>query len=491
MDRQCSELKIKQETPDETDYNYGIGEIPSEEPTNAHFGCDPLSNNAPIKDFKQIKKEDDLILDSSEKNDLNMKNALTNERLKSEPIEPNVELGYQSNYIKQEPELMLESDELPPDQESSSETSATKPPQKKRTATIYRQLIDPNKCYLCDLIFDNPESREMHLAVHMDMLPYECEVCTSESGAPVKITSSLVQLHRHVQMHTNKLKCPKCPSRFNKKRSLSEHVLTKHSKDAGDKEACPICGVKMIRRYLMRHMRGHESLEEGRYTCSFCGRKCKSRPCLISHERCHTNEHPYKCKYCSKTFKTQSPLIGHERIHTGEKPYSCQICGSSYRWLSSLKVHSEAAHGTTLETPSQPPEYKCEMEGCDFRTNKRTQLTKHRAKHRMEYQCTFCSKRFPDGNQLKMHEGIHQERNFHCEQCSKSFRTKRYLTKHMVLHGTNRQFVCRTCDKSYFTKQYLRKHLMKHVECQSKDQMDVIIGKKTAVNTTIDIKGET
>lgn len=27
--------------------------------------------------------------------------------------------------------------------------------------------------------------------------------------------------------------------------------------------------------------------------------------------------------------------------------------------------------------------------------------------------------------------------------------------------------------------------------CQSKDQMDVIIGKKTAVNPTIDIKGET
>ncbi|XP_062705632.1 zinc finger protein 761-like isoform X2 [Aedes albopictus] len=468
MNGHCSENNIKQESPHETDYEYKHDDMPisSEEPSYASSGFNLPSTIMPY-DCALIKQKPNAFL-SSDRTDVDEYNEDNPElNLKVDESRFTSESSYQSESIKQEPELIIESDadELPADHE---ETNAT------------NNQVDSHRCYLCGQTFADSESCDWHLTEHLDMLPYECEICTHETGIPVKIAASLVQLHRHVKMHTNRFKCPKCPLRSKTKQSLREHVRLKHGGNDEDKHTCTVCGKQMTRKYLMRHKREHESLEQGRFKCSVCGKMFKTRQCLSVHERLHTEEHPYQCKFCPKTFKNLGTFIGHERIHTGEKPYTCQVCGKTYRWLVSLKSHLEAAHGTSVETATKPADslgnYKCEFEGCDYNTTKRAQLSHHRAKHRMKFQCETCSKKFATGNELRSHENTHKTtKDYHCEQCSKSFRTKRYLEKHMAVHSKIRPFECQTCGEAYLQKKQLTKHLLRNVECQKADQVDVEI----------------
>ncbi|EAT46812.1 AAEL001966-PA [Aedes aegypti] len=333
-------------------------------------------------------------------------------------------------------------------------------------------LPDEHKCYICQQQVEDSESRELHLTVHEDMLPYDCDHCRQEEVQPSTITS-LTLLHRHFQLHAIYLKCPKCPFWTTTEELVAAHMTEKHTQNDEIGTPCETCGKKVKKRNLKRHMLHHKAKEDGLFSCSFCGISFSTKPGLVTHERRHTNEQPFQCKYCPKKFRATSALTCHERIHTGDKPYSCEICGKSFGWKGSLSAHQEAAHGPLLEQTGSLKVYKCELPDCGFSANKKAQLALHRAKHLMKFQCSFCPKRFTNGNEQKNHELTHTGiKNFHCELCQKGFRTKSSLANHIALHNGNRPFVCKSCGKAYVQKIQLKVHLSKHIECQNAEQME-------------------
>ncbi|XP_019930920.3 zinc finger protein 888 isoform X2 [Aedes albopictus] len=366
------------------------------------------------------------------------------------------EIKGQSVYVKQGLDSTSETNKMLPEQGSINEGKI--------------QLVNQFKCYICEQVFNDCESRDTHLSTHLDMLPYKCVKCSKESDS-TEMFISMNQLHRHLQLHAHNMKCPQCPFWTSTSELLTAHINEKHTKkDHSMKYTCQICGKQFTKSNFTKHMRNHKDRENGRFTCAFCGAKFCTKWDLIHHERNHTNEHPYQCRYCPKTLKTKGILERHERTHTGERPYSCQTCDKTFGWLKSLRAHIEASHTAMV--------YKCELEGCDFTTPKRSTMDYHTARHEMRHVCSFCTKRFPCKSALATHELIHLGiKDFHCKQCAKSFRTKSALNNHVKLHNDIRPFVCKTCGTTYVQKVQLQNHLTKNVQCQNADQMEFVRSK--------------
>ncbi|XP_065083766.1 zinc finger protein ZFP2-like [Ochlerotatus camptorhynchus] len=385
--------------------------------------------------------------------------------------------------IKQEPELILEPEELPHPAVTVTEAimdnveSPMKKSVKKRKIAVTsnsekrqknrydfktkRSKLDPNKCYICDQVCEDAKDLQVHLPLHVDMIPYQCGECTKENGQLLKVTS-LILLHKHFRMHASAIKCPKCPYRMCTMAALYGHMQIYHGQNTQTEYTCELCGVKLVNKTTLdRHMRFHKALDEGRYTCSYCDRKFATKPHLTRHERCHTNERPYQCKFCTKSYKTQSVMIRHERTHTGEKGFHCDVCDKSYRLRTSLNKHFSKIHTKSKEADG--PVLTCDLEGCDFSTTKKVKYYQHKAKHELKFQCSQCSQRFPNGQRLKVHQYVHTGiKNFHCEQCDKSFRSKLSLDEHVAGHNNERPYSCETCGMTFVRERTLKQHRLKH-----------------------------
>ncbi|XP_036326370.1 zinc finger protein 236 [Rhagoletis pomonella] len=91
-----------------------------------------------------------------------------------------------------------------------------------------------------------------------------------------------------------------------------------------------------------------------------------------------------------------------------------------------------------------------------------TTTTKRRT--RQTYICLVCSKQFRGRNDLRRHMLIHSdERPFKCEQCGKCYRQAVNLRNHIAsAHESHRQFACPQCPKMFALKGRLRLHMRLH-----------------------------
>ena len=71
----------------------------------------------------------------------------------------------------------------------------------------------------------------------------------------------------------------------------------------------------------------------------FWGKAFKTKGCLKSHERIHSNERPFECNECNRKFVRANELSAHKKIHLDHKPYDCNTCQKKFRTTSHLKSH--------------------------------------------------------------------------------------------------------------------------------------------------------
>uniref|UniRef100_A0A8D1Z3V4 E4F transcription factor 1 n=2 Tax=Sus scrofa TaxID=9823 RepID=A0A8D1Z3V4_PIG len=79
--------------------------------------------------------------------------------------------------------------------------------------------------------------------------------------------------------------------------------------------------------------------KDGRYVCSLCHKTFKTGSILKAHMVTHSSRKDHECKLCGASFRTKGSLIRHHRRHTDERPYKCAKCGKSFRESGALTRH--------------------------------------------------------------------------------------------------------------------------------------------------------
>ncbi|KAG8180855.1 hypothetical protein JTE90_023007 [Oedothorax gibbosus] len=117
-------------------------------------------------------------------------------------------------------------------------------------------------------------------------------------------------------------------------------------------------------------------------------------------------------------------------VHGTDRPHLCHICGKSFKRGDNLLQHSH------LHSDSTP-----------------------------DHECTTCGKNFRSQSHLIEHRAVHSEhRNFLCEVCGASFKTKSVHRKHVQsIHRNPKAFPCDVCFKKFNTQYTLKRHKKTHL----------------------------
>ena len=106
--------------------------------------------------------------------------------------------------------------------------------------------------------------------------------------------------------------------------------------------------------------------------------------------------------------------------------------------------------------------FECDVCYKSFKTKPKLQA--HQKTHSGEkpYNCKFCPKKFSHSFNLKVHERIHKDKRFKCDICHKCFKTEFALQTHQQRHKGDKPFECKICSKTYFLSHHLKEHERHH-----------------------------
>lgn len=192
---------------------------------------------------------------------------------------------------------------------------------------------------------------------------------------------------------------------------------------------------------------------ELRFECSECQKKFKVKSSLAKHMLIHSDVKDFSCADCGKMFKSKALLDRHVYVHV-KKPYKCTICLKLFRYMRSRDYHMNTVHTDELN-------YHCSHCQKAFKT--KTYLSTHLLVHSdvRDFCCSICEKRFKSKCSLTVHFKIHTGLKIHqCSLCSQSFRTASHRHRHMeTVHSDERNYHCPHCSHSCNLKSNLAKHI--------------------------------
>ncbi|XP_024082639.1 zinc finger protein 14 isoform X2 [Cimex lectularius] len=293
-------------------------------------------------------------------------------------------------------------------------------------------------CRLCNLTFETAEDAQAHRKTkeHIgkrEARPKTCEYC-------MNVFPSIIALKKHLwNVHPEqKHKCLKCGEEFLLKQEVSQHVKSKSCK------TYDFIGKQPFREHK----------------CSECDFSCDTESELIVHAVLHkgeTSNGMYPCIYCGRSFKKLS-LRNHAKTHTAERPFTCTVCHLSFRRRDTLVRHVSRVHDMRLGFHGD-----LECETCSRRFAKQESLERHMANHSNDrYRCTECTQTFAKKSSLTQHQQRHFGKKFQCGEqgCVFKGRSEAELKIHLKTHSALRDFHCQQCDYSAKTKCQLVKLLL-------------------------------
>ncbi|XP_064480822.1 zinc finger protein 665-like [Ornithodoros turicata] len=328
-------------------------------------------------------------------------------------------------------------------------------------------------CKICGHKFPSERKQQMHMAiVHEQELTKEelasmkrvREFCCSH--CPFK-TYSQFQFRRHVASHTGKyaFPCTQCSRGFTFRYQLTLHMRKSHR--PGGPLRCSTCPRNFAAEDVHKaHMELHASPLASSLTCKDCNRLFETPRLLDRHRSAiHLGKARFPCTKCPKIYSVASGLAQHvRRVHKGadyrlqhpgtlqtaprcssypQKPgwkFCCEPCQRFFKYESSLRAHRICYHTEGVGPP-------------------REQKT-----------CPECGKVFQSGIHLSLHIRMHtKEQSFKCTLCSKSYRNRSGLKKHIaVTHRSSCRFFCPRCEMGFVSQ---ASHLL-HCKFCKKDGPD-------------------
>lgn len=338
-----------------------------------------------------------------------------------------------------------------------------------------------------------------------------CTICNEHflSYDDLKIHDSV----RHVGTKFLRFVCSFCDAKFSRSIELCAHAMRAHSEPYTERfeRVCCLCTEpfecqtieELELHYIEQHTHFDDIEDERLYDCMFCSLvetttladaivhrvshqvyRCehcppkKAKLTTFDHWKGHTllkhwhnKKTEYSCLICGDTFCTPRQYKQHDKaVHLNENGlYTCTVCENTYRRLCEYRRHIYDKHehlaGSLLSTTAN---HMCDICGECF-TSLRGVMHHRDNIHRegmlrRTYDCTICSKKFRYRNRLDRHLVTHTDsRPYKCDLCTNTYRDCSDLRRHRRLHGFGEKKIeCVLCDKRFYEAKELRNHVKIH-----------------------------
>jgi len=185
-------------------------------------------------------------------------------------------------------------------------------------------------------------------------------------------------------------------------------------------------------------------------TCPFClqtflvsSESEKSQ--YLAHKRTH-----FTCNLCGLAFNYAKAYEAHMSVVHQVCNFKCDDCGSEYKRLQDLNSHRTARHSADAEIGPTP----CDVCGRTFSSVYHVRA--HRLSLHTHMKCSLCPHVSKGSQGAHRHlKQAHCETPSVCEECGKSFGTRKSLRVHRVNVHTpdgEKPFKCTVCDKEFLNR---------------------------------------
>ncbi|XP_061191444.1 PR domain zinc finger protein 10-like [Saccostrea echinata] len=199
--------------------------------------------------------------------------------------------------------------------------------------------------------------------------------------------------------------------------------------------------------------------------CPHCEETFTKEALFVIHVSEHTGVKPYICEVpeCQKGFMSKFKLERHRLIHTCPRSHKCLYCDKSFNRKDHLKNHM------VTHDPNKK-RWVCEECGKEYCYNfsYRTHKAFHDADAGRTTECGICHKQYESKDELLYHLKVHSgarsvknctEKTHACDDCGKTFYTRKDVRRHMITHTKKKDFLCQYCPQRFGRKDHLTRHL--------------------------------
>ncbi|KAL7642169.1 UNVERIFIED_CONTAM: hypothetical protein RMT77_006730 [Armadillidium vulgare] len=393
----------------------------------------------------------------------------------------------------------------------------------KTIVPVRNSLKDKISCPFCSECFPSGKIQNFkeHLKIHKydDSFVFTCPVCSEKVPDSVKFI-------KHIRTHIGKrLFCTKCDANYSRSDKLKNHIMNVHG--TKKKLVCEFCSKSFTR---LEYLKQHKNIHLGnKFECDICHKFYSSLFNLQYHKKSHDTEKiPYQCTHCEKAYLRKDLLQHHTVKEHKNKRYKCDICSKMYSRKDVLRRHKETHDDKRAS-------FNCDV--CDKKFYRKDSLKAHSYKHKesknteiakdkskskkprakdvllrtekpQKEQCNICLKYLPSSLRLEKHLQWHQNqlklkayfereciKTFKCDTCSRSFRTKELMKRHILRshqiksdqlpsHSSilkepvkiesekkvnNKKFLCEICSKGFTRNSNLKVHMETHLKKDADD----------------------
>lgn len=172
-------------------------------------------------------------------------------------------------------------------------------------------------------------------------------------------------------------------------------------------------------------------------------------------------ENGWKCTICDKVLDQRHKFRHHADscFDMDEEGFKCGACKEFFKTISHLKEHLKINEECTSK--NSIPTLICEQCSKPHIFYNMRKFQAHSLRHQSVIQCEDCDARYEDYREYVKHiRMVHNDRQFPCTQCCKSFALESVLDKHVL--NCHKEFSCHVCGRKYKSNPALKYHMRKH-----------------------------